>query len=56
MPPPDAHRDWTVGEVAMAADASLADPENDGSELFWKDVIDYINNAQAPGAGDCPAL
>lgn len=55
MPPPDAHRDWTVGEVAMAADAALADEEDDGSELFWKDVIDYINNAQAPGAGDCPA-
>ena len=55
MPPPDAHRDWTVGEVAMAADAVLADGENDGTELFWKDVIDYINNAQAPGAGDCPA-
>jgi hypothetical protein len=55
MPPPDAHRDWTVGEVAMAADTALADGENDGTELFWKDVIDYINNAQAPGTGDCPA-
>jgi hypothetical protein len=55
MPPPDAHRDWTVGEVGGFADAALADPASDGSELFWKDVIDYINNARAPGTGDCPA-
>jgi hypothetical protein len=55
-PPPDASRDWTIREaLEWSEDALLDGMESDGSELFWKDVIDYVNNAQAPGAGDCAA-
>jgi hypothetical protein len=55
-PPPDAARDWMIREVAEWAESALLDGlECDGSEIFWKDVIDYINNAQAPGAGACDA-
>ncbi len=46
--------DWTVGDVMVTAESALLAPDDDITLECWKNVIDAINNAQAPGAGDCP--
>jgi len=51
--PEGADPAMTVAEVVVNAESALLAGAGDATLLFWKDVIDYINNAQAPGAGGC---
>jgi hypothetical protein len=50
---------WTIGYVIEQAEEALCPQGNCGSTannntlLFWKDVIDIINNAQDPEFGNC---
>ncbi|MFC1889501.1 hypothetical protein ACFL4G_07070, partial [Thermodesulfobacteriota bacterium] len=47
--PSGADSSWTVAFVMVSAEnALLAADADDVTLLFWKDVIDFINNAQNP--------
>jgi len=46
---------WTIGEVITFAESELLVAGSTGhGYLFWKDVIDAINNGDAPGFDGCP--
>ncbi len=47
--PDGADPAWTVEYVRDEAEAALIGGADDQTLLFWKDVIDYINNATTPG-------
>lgn len=51
--PAGADLDWTVAHVMVSSESALLGGADDSTLLFWKDVVDYIDNAQAPGAGGC---
>jgi len=46
--PEDADPSWTVDYVLGEAEAALDSGADDSSLLFWKDVIDFVNNSSTP--------
>lgn len=53
--PAGTNKNWTVGDVITYAESELLAPGSTGhGYLFWKDVIDAINNGNAPGFNGCP--
>jgi len=52
--PDGADPGWTVEYVRDEAEAALIGGADDQTLSFWKDVIDYINNACKPD--DCSTL
>jgi len=52
--PAGADTSWTVGYVIVSTESALLAGADAATLLFWKDVVDFIDNAQAPGAGSCP--
>lgn len=52
--PDGADLEWTVGYVRDEAEAALIGGADDQTLSFWKDVIDYINNACKPD--DCSTI
>ncbi len=51
--PAGADTSWTVAMVIVASETALLAGADDATLLFWKDVVDFIDNAQAPGQGSC---
>jgi hypothetical protein len=51
--PAGTNMKWTIGEVITYAETALLTSDS-GNYLFWKDVIDAINNSDAPGYDGCP--
>ncbi|MCG6963480.1 MAG: choice-of-anchor N protein [Acidobacteria bacterium] len=45
--PADAYPTWTVADVIAGAEADLLADADASTLLFWKDVIDFVNNASA---------
>ena len=48
--PDGAEPEWTVGYVLEQAELAVTDAADDATLLFWKDVIDFINNSGPPGS------
>jgi uncharacterized repeat protein (TIGR01451 family) len=46
--PDGAEPSWTVDHVLTEAEAALIAGADDDVLVFWKDVIDFVNNAQLP--------
>jgi uncharacterized repeat protein (TIGR01451 family) len=51
--PTGTNMKWTIGEVITKAETALLAGDT-ANYLFWKDVIDAINNSDAPGFDGCP--
>lgn len=46
--PAGADSSWTVAYVIVSAESALLGGADDATLLFWKDIIDFIDNAQIP--------
>jgi uncharacterized repeat protein (TIGR01451 family) len=51
--PEGADLTWTVATVIVASETALLAGADEATLLFWKDIVDFIDNAQAPGQGSC---
>jgi uncharacterized repeat protein (TIGR01451 family) len=55
-PPPGMDPAATIAAVLADAEAALVAGADDDALGFWQELIDYINNARAPGESGCTRI